>query len=231
MVFFEKKIYSWVFMIALMVFPTVSISQSMLSYENKKDTSKSQKELNWETLKGDMSLNFWCTTTQKNNFLSNDLNDDKVLSIRDLGIYDKSQAKQWSVELLNRLFTFWAPDYDSHIEEVKEELSSIVDKHPDLSIIKQAPKSYKKVTQDIKLNDLSSKNVFIKTNSGKAEILNEGFTDTGRKWVTVNVPINITIYNGDINRDYSLNIIMNLIRKYKYHEFDSKFALIEMGLN
>jgi hypothetical protein len=225
----QKTTFSTILVLAL---STTSLhSQNLMSYEELDSNSKNQKEVDWNNLKGDLSLNFWCKVTQKNIFYENDMNNDKLLSIRDLAVYNEENVTNWSRQFLSGLFTFWSPDYDSHIENLKMKFDSISDSHPDLSITKDAYKSVKDIMEKTNLSQLSMNNVYIKTNVRDSEVIKEGYTDTGRKWVTIKNTLYIEIFKGDEKQKYSFDILMNIIRKYQNHKFDSKYALIEMGID
>ena len=205
---------------------------SFLSYDNKTETHPKQVELDWDVVKGDLTQRMWCDT-KTDLFNELDLNKDKYLNKRDLAEINVETIKYWSIKTIREIFDHWSPNFEEHFNAIKTNLELVEQESKELNITQDAFASIEKSMEQLGINALSKTKVYIESsyNYDSIDIISEGFTESGRKWITTKTPVELIIHNGSEEKKYNFNVLLVGVAKFKQHQQDDSIALVEMGLN
>lgn len=209
---------------------SVQAQNNFLSYENTTEY-QSQKEVEWDAVKGDLTLKMW-GDTKRELFEQIDENGDGYINKRDLSEINDKDLKHWSDKTIKEIFSHWSPHYEQHLSSIKNKLSAVQEESQDLKLASDAFKSVEKAFKATGIPDLQTKHVYIDAQPqiDKLEVVSEGFTETGEKWVTTKTPMELTIFNGSEQTKFNMDVLLVAVRKHKQHLHDEKLALIELGL-
>ena len=203
-----------------------------LSYGNKNDSQGGQVELDWDAVKGDLTQRMWCDTKSAL-FNEIDINNDKYLNKRDLSEINTENIQNWTITTIKNTFNHWSPNSDEHINNIKKSLDLISNESSELNITKDSFKSIEDSFSQLGMLKLKNAHVYIEAipKMESLEVVSEGFTETGRKWITSKTPVKLIIHNGAEKTSYNITVLLVGVAKFKQHSTDSNIALVEMGLN
>lgn len=231
--------------LTIVVMASGAQAQSLSYQSDREGTGETRREqvdrdqngdrlgLNWLDLPSRMTHSKWSERT-KPLFDEMDADGDSVLSEYDLQKLSPSEAEAWAERTVVELFSFWLPDYDAKLEEIRTDIQQQAGANKYLEETSGAFGSVVSSYEALKLDEASNANAYV-----KAEIAADGAkaVDTGsvaanaRSWVQVAVPVSLTIYSPHGEQDFRLNAKVLAMAKFARNENDDHYALWQIKLS
>lgn len=191
-----------------------------------------ESSISIDMVQNEMNLKMW-SDTYRPIYQENDFNNDNTLSKRDLGSISKEHITKWAKDTTSMLFNFWGPDIETKKSEIRLHFTKMSNEHEDLAHTKSIPQKYEKLVQALGFNSSTLSGIYVKTELDHDEvtILDEGFTDTARKWYSVRLPATITLYKGDNHVATKYWIHLLGYRKFKRDDYDLFLALVDINIS
>lgn len=167
-------------------------------------------------------------------FQSMDTDGDTVLSEYDLRDVDIQDAKAWARETVEEVMTFWRPQVEAHIQELKLAMSERAGDHYLLKIAAEdAGKDIGKVLKQLGFlnDDMGAVYVIAKAGDDISKVKEGLVSAQGRKWVEIVVPLTLLVSRDGVDEQYEMFAHVIGMLAFPRYEGDDRMVLWNMSVS
>lgn len=167
-------------------------------------------------------------------FQSMDTDGDTVLSEYDLRDVDIQDAMAWARETVEEVMSFWRPQVEAHIQELKLAMSERAGDHYLLKIAAEdAGKDIGNVLKQLGFLNADMGAVYVTAKAGDdVRKVKEGLVSAqGRKWVELVVPLTLLVSRDGVDEQYEMFAHVIGMLAFPRYEGDDRMVLWNMSVS
>ena len=211
---------------------SAQVTESNILNYNQENKSFNQQVLEWSELRGELNFTRWCAD-KKDFFKSHvDTNGDNVVNKRDVSFFDENKLKSEAIAFIEAAFSYWTPDYISHLEKIKR-LEEDYTYEKNIETIDFSNQNLHTIFKLLSLESLKEYPIYIKSTaqSDKIIIRDESFIEQGNKKIELEVPFQLTTHYGANSNSQDRILSVTMIKKQMNHNKDKEYGIISIKLN